>query len=80
MDYLVNSTQPGSCLSYSDIADGLSIPRTSARAIGTAVGANKLALIVPCHRVLRRDGQLGGYRWGVDLKQKILELEDYSFK
>lgn len=79
-DYLVTSTKPGSILSYSDIADGLELPRTSSRAIGTAVGANKLAIIVPCHRVLRRDGQLGGYRWGIDLKHKILALEGYHVK
>ncbi|KAA8916749.1 hypothetical protein TRICI_001105 [Trichomonascus ciferrii] len=79
-DYLVYSTKPGSVLSYSDIADGLELPRTSSRAIGTAVGANKLAIIVPCHRILRRDGNLGGYRWGIDLKKKILALEGYSVK
>jgi O-6-methylguanine DNA methyltransferase len=79
-DYLVNCTSPGSVMSYSDIADGLELPRTSSRAIGTAVGANKLAIIVPCHRILRRDGHLGGYRWGIDLKQKILALEGYNVK
>lgn len=59
---------------YSDIAAELGMPKAS-RAIGGACGANKIALFVPCHRALTKLGQISGYRWGVPLKRKILQLE-----
>ncbi|MEP6899579.1 MAG: MGMT family protein, partial [Rhodanobacter sp.] len=46
-----------------------------ARAIGNACGNNKLALIVPCHRIVREDGSLGGWRWGVERKRELLARE-----
>jgi len=45
------------------------------RAVGSACGANPTALLVPCHRVLRSDGELGGYRWGLERKAKLLDRE-----
>ena len=63
----------GETRSYADIADELNC--ASPRAIGQAVGANPIALIVPCHRVIRNNGGLGGYHWGLDIKQKILDWE-----
>ncbi len=59
---------------YEELADALSRPDSS-RAVGTALGANPFALVVPCHRVLRKSGELGGYRWGIARKQTILRVE-----
>lgn len=47
----------------------------ASRAVGTACGANPVALVIPCHRVLRKDGGLGGYSWGLDRKQSLLDME-----
>ncbi len=43
--------------------------------MANACGANKIAILIPCHRVLRGDGQLGGYRWGVERKEQLLKNE-----
>jgi AraC family transcriptional regulator, regulatory protein of adaptative response / methylated-DNA-[protein]-cysteine methyltransferase len=59
---------------YQQIAEQVGSPR-SVRAVANACGANPTALAVPCHRVIRSDGTLGGYRWGVERKQAILTLE-----
>ena len=64
----------GETRSYADIARAIGQPR-AARAVGLACGANKLAFIVPCHRVVRADGSLGGWRWGVARKQRLLKTE-----
>jgi AraC family transcriptional regulator, regulatory protein of adaptative response / methylated-DNA-[protein]-cysteine methyltransferase len=66
--------RPGSTVSYSDLARRLGVPG-SARAVGGAVAANPLAVAIPCHRVIRRDGSLSGYRWGVSRKRALLERE-----
>jgi len=60
--------------SYSEIAAAIGQPRAS-RAVGQAVGANPVAWLIPCHRVLRRDGELGGYRWGTERKRAMLAWE-----
>lgn len=60
--------------SYSEIAQAIGQPRAS-RAVGQAVGANPVAWLIPCHRVLRRDGGLGGYHWGVARKRAMLAWE-----
>ena len=60
--------------SYSDIARAIGQP-TASRAVGQAVGANPVAWLIPCHRVLRRDGGLGGYHWGVERKRAMLAWE-----
>jgi len=62
-------TQP-----YRWIAQRIGRPKAS-RAVGTALGANPLPLLVPCHRVVRGDGSLGGFGGGLDLKQRLLKLE-----
>jgi AraC family transcriptional regulator of adaptative response/methylated-DNA-[protein]-cysteine methyltransferase len=59
---------------YSEIAAAIGKPGAS-RAVGQAVGANPVAWLIPCHRVLRRDGGLGGYRWGVERKRAMLAWE-----
>lgn len=64
----------GSTVSYAQIAQRLGVPR-AVRAVGQAIAANPLAVVVPCHRVIRSDGSLSGYRWGVQRKQRLLELE-----
>lgn len=59
---------------YSEIAQAIGQPGAS-RAVGQAVGANPVAWLIPCHRVLRRDGDLGGYHWGVSRKRAMLAWE-----
>ena len=64
----------GTTRSYSAIARALGRPR-GARAVARACASNPAALVVPCHRVVRETGALGGYRWGVARKQRLLERE-----
>ncbi|MDQ2971541.1 MAG: methylated-DNA--[protein]-cysteine S-methyltransferase [Pseudomonadota bacterium] len=64
----------GETRSYREVAAAIGSPR-AARAVGHACGANKLALIVPCHRVVREDGSPGDWRWGAARKQALLEHE-----
>lgn len=64
----------GTTRSYGDIARAIGEPG-AARAVGRACGTNKLALIVPCHRVIRADGSPGGWRWGAVRKQTLLSRE-----
>lgn len=64
----------GQTVTYTELARRLGTPR-SVRAVANACGANKLAVAVPCHRVLRLDGSLSGYRWGVDRKRRLLDQE-----
>ena len=64
----------GETRSYGEIARMIGAPK-AARAIGRACGSNKLALIVPCHRVVREDGTIGGWRWGAARKQSLLRDE-----
>jgi len=64
----------GSTASYTEIATQIGKP-TAARAVAKACAANQVAIIIPCHRVVRGDGNLAGYRWGVERKQAILERE-----
>ena len=67
----------GSTASYSDIAQHLGMPKAG-RAVAQACAANPLAVAVPCHRVVRRDGALSGYRWGVERKRTLLDRERFS--
>lgn len=64
----------GQTRSYTDIARAIGRPR-AVRAVARACASNRLALVVPCHRVVREDGSLGGYRWGIEAKQRLLEME-----
>ena len=68
------SIPQGETVSYQEIAKRVGRPR-SVRAVGQAVGRNPVAIFIPCHRVLRKDGQLGGYRWGPERKQLLLAGE-----
>ncbi|WP_041524977.1 bifunctional DNA-binding transcriptional regulator/O6-methylguanine-DNA methyltransferase Ada [Gilvimarinus agarilyticus] len=67
---------PGQTIHYSELAQRIGAPN-SARAVANACGANKLAIAIPCHRVVRQDGSLSGYRWGVERKRELLKREAY---
>lgn len=72
-------TPAGSTASYREIAQGLDMP-SATRAVAGACGANSLAVVVPCHRVVRSDGSLSGYRWGVERKRELLRREREAAK
>ncbi|MDF1497151.1 MAG: methylated-DNA--[protein]-cysteine S-methyltransferase [Patescibacteria group bacterium] len=68
----------GETATYQDIAN--KIGRSKAvRAVANAIGANPIAIIIPCHRIIRSDGSLGGYRWGSEIKTAIQQLEKMNF-
>jgi AraC family transcriptional regulator, regulatory protein of adaptative response / methylated-DNA-[protein]-cysteine methyltransferase len=64
----------GKTVSYSEVANRIGLP-SSARAVAQACGANALAVAIPCHRVVRNNGDISGYRWGVDRKRALLARE-----
>lgn len=65
---------PGTTASYTDIAQRVGSPK-AVRAVAGACAANALAVAIPCHRIVRSDGGLSGYRWGVERKRQLLERE-----
>jgi AraC family transcriptional regulator of adaptative response/methylated-DNA-[protein]-cysteine methyltransferase len=65
---------PGATASYGEIAERIGAPG-AVRAVAQACGANSVAVVVPCHRAVRSDGALAGYRWGVDRKRALLAKE-----
>jgi AraC family transcriptional regulator of adaptative response/methylated-DNA-[protein]-cysteine methyltransferase len=67
----------GKTVSYSELAEALGAPR-SARAVARACANNALAVVIPCHRAVRADGELAGYRWGTERKRALLEREARS--
>ena len=67
----------GDNASYKDIADRIGAPK-AARAVARACASNTLAVAIPCHRVVRGDGALSGYRWGADRKRRLLDREAAS--
>lgn len=70
----LESIPPGSTQSYGDVARAIGRP-AAVRAVARACATNPVAVVVPCHRVLSRDGALAGYRWGVERKKRLLENE-----
>jgi AraC family transcriptional regulator of adaptative response/methylated-DNA-[protein]-cysteine methyltransferase len=64
----------GTTETYAQVAARIGMP-SATRAVANACGANKLAVAIPCHRVVRGDGSLSGYRWGVERKRKLIERE-----
>lgn len=67
----------GQTRSYSQVAQAIGQPQ-AVRAVARACAANRVALAIPCHRVVRQDGNLGGYRWGIERKQALIESEKES--
>lgn len=67
----------GSTQSYAQVAKGIGQP-TAARAVARACASNRIAIAIPCHRVVREDGSMGGYRWGVERKKALLQMEHPS--
>ncbi|XSG84510.1 MAG: methylated-DNA--[protein]-cysteine S-methyltransferase [Methylohalobius sp. ZOD2] len=65
---------PGETRTYAEVAERMGAPN-SVRAVAQACAANRLAVVIPCHRVVRKDGALSGYRWGVARKRALLERE-----
>lgn len=65
---------PGATASYTEVAKRIGMPK-AVRAVAGACGANPVAVAVPCHRVVRTDGGISGYRWGVARKKELLERE-----
>lgn len=68
----------GQSESYQDIAVKLNKPKAS-RAVGTAVGKNPIAIIIPCHRIIAQSRKLTGYAWGLDVKEQLLKLENIQY-
>jgi AraC family transcriptional regulator of adaptative response/methylated-DNA-[protein]-cysteine methyltransferase len=71
---LLRKIPPGRTRSYSEIASELGNPRAT-RAVAQACASNPIAVVIPCHRIVRNDGALGGYKWGVGRKQTLLDRE-----
>ena len=69
--------QPGQLVSYGQLASALHAPRSS-RAVGSAIAANSLGFLVPCHRMIRADGNFGEYRWGSTRKQAMIVWEAHN--
>ncbi len=66
--------QAGSTSTYSEIAARINSPK-AVRAVASACAANRLAIAIPCHRVVKKDGSLAGYRWGIERKRELLRRE-----
>lgn len=66
----------GTTLTYAQVADRAGLPRSASRAVGTAIGANPLLVVRPCHRVLGSGGVLTGYAGGLERKRQLLDLEN----
>ena len=64
----------GRTISYSGVANLISYPK-AVRAVASVVGKNPISIIVPCHRVIRKNGSIGGYAWGVKMKKELLDVE-----
>lgn len=64
----------GQLRSYQELAVTMGQP-TAARAVAGACASNRVAVVIPCHRVIRGTGELGGYRWGIERKRKLLDIE-----
>ena len=73
----IQQIPPGSTATYAEIARKIGVPN-AVRAVAQACASNVLAVAIPCHRVVRTDGSLSGYRWGVERKSALLEREAHA--
>jgi len=69
----------GQVVTYSDVATEIDQP-SSVRAVGTAIGRNPISFLIPCHRVVKKSGGLGGYHWGFSIKKNLLTFENKKSK
>ena len=67
--------QAGQVVTYSEVATAINEP-SSVRAVATAIGRNPISFLIPCHRVIQKSGSLGGYHWGLSIKNHILNFEN----
>jgi len=65
----------GEVWSYGQLAEFIGAPKGASRAVGTACGRNPIALFIPCHRIIRQNGELGGFGWGLPMKRHLLKNE-----
>lgn len=72
---VVSEIPTGETRTYGELCRRLGLPSSYVRAVARALGSNRLCILVPCHRVVRKNGTIGGYKWGSELKQKILDYE-----
>lgn len=70
----VMKVQKGETISYQELAERIGEPK-AVRAVATAVAQNSIAMLVPCHRIIHKDGTLGEYHWGKELKKQLLDWE-----
>lgn len=71
---ILRQIEPGQTMSYTEVAEQIGNPN-AVRAVATACAANKLAVVIPCHRVIAKDGKVSGYRWGIERKKMLLDNE-----
>ncbi|OEU51114.1 MAG: hypothetical protein BA866_14085 [Desulfobulbaceae bacterium S5133MH15] len=71
---VLREIKPGETMSYTDVAERVGKPN-AVRAVASACASNKLAVVIPCHRVVSKTGEMGGYRWATERKKKLLQLE-----
>ncbi len=74
---ILRKIEPGQTMTYTEVAEKIGNPK-AVRAVATACASNKLAVVIPCHRVISKDGKLSGYQWGVGRKKMLLENETKS--
>lgn len=70
----LQQVEPGETITYSELAERIGRPK-AVRAVASACASNQLAIAIPCHRAIRQDGSLAGYRWGIEWKQRLLLIE-----
>ena len=74
---ILRQVKPGETLSYTEVAERIGKPK-AVRAVASACASNKLAVVIPCHRIISKAGKTGGYRWGIKRKRMLLESEKES--
>ncbi len=74
----ISKIPPGTTSTYTELAKQIGSPK-SVRAVANACAANKLAVVIPCHRVIQKNGSLAGYRWGLERKRLLLQREANVF-